>query len=107
MIPVIVVCIYLAIIAVIGTVAFKKGQQNTEDARGRYFARLLEQVKSEAPYVTNVIVWNLNFRMLVGPTDEKYGFGVVDGAGNPLPAYTCLRDFVRSGERISLPQCRS
>src|SRR5438876_4755872 len=31
MIPVIVVCIYLAIIAVIGSVAFAKGKQNTED----------------------------------------------------------------------------
>ncbi len=86
---------------------YEYGQQNTEEARGRYFARLLEQVKNEAPYVTNVIVWNLNFRTLVGPLDEKYGFGVVDAAGNPLPAYTCLRDFVRSGERITLPQCRT
>src|SRR2546422_3852644 len=31
MIPVIVVCIYLAIIAVIGSIAFRKGRQNTED----------------------------------------------------------------------------
>ena len=31
MIPVIVVGIYLAIIAVIGSVAFRKGKQNTED----------------------------------------------------------------------------
>src|SRR3981081_1893626 len=31
MIPVIVVCVYLAIIAVIGSVAFRKGKQNTED----------------------------------------------------------------------------
>src|SRR5437879_4864170 len=31
MIPVIVVCIYLAILAVIGSIAFKKGKQNTED----------------------------------------------------------------------------
>src|SRR5436309_11271843 len=31
MIPVIVVCIYLVIIAVIGSIAFKKGKANTED----------------------------------------------------------------------------
>src|SRR5216683_511084 len=31
MLPVIVVCIYLIIIAVIGSVAFRKGKQNTED----------------------------------------------------------------------------
>src|SRR5437867_10832425 len=31
MIPVIVVCIYLAIIAVIGSIAFKKSKENTED----------------------------------------------------------------------------
>ena len=85
---------------------YEYGQDNTEEERGKYFARMLEQLKNEAPYVTNLFVWNLNFRMLVGPGDEKYGFGVVDASGNPLPAYNCMRDFVRNGERITQAACR-
>ncbi len=85
---------------------YEYGQDNSEAARGRYLARLLEQVFNEAPYVTNVFIWNLNFRQVVPETDEKYGFGVVESNGNPLPAYTCLADFVRSGNRITRPECR-
>ncbi len=85
---------------------YEYGQDNSEPTRGKYFARLLEQVEREAPYVTNVIIWNLNFRTLVGPTDEKYGFGVVNPDGSPTPAYLCLQDFVRSGNRITRAECR-
>jgi len=85
---------------------YEYGQDNSEAARGRYLARLLEQVSNEAPYVTNIFIWNLNFRQVVPETDEKYGFGVVDSSGNPLPAYTCVADFVRSGSRITRPECR-
>jgi polysaccharide biosynthesis protein PslG len=85
---------------------YEYGQDNTEEERGRYFGRLLEQIKNEAPYVTGVFVWNLNFRTLVGPGDEKYGFGVIDASGNPLPAYNCAKEFVRNGERITSAGCR-
>jgi hypothetical protein len=85
---------------------YEFGRDNTEDQRGRYLARLLEQVDREAPYVTNVIIWNLNFRQLVGETDEKHGFGVVNADGSPTPSYTCAADFVKSGNRITRPECR-
>ncbi|MBI3972790.1 MAG: hypothetical protein HY332_16055 [Chloroflexi bacterium] len=85
---------------------YEYGMDNTEAARGRYFARLLEQVHNEAPYVTNVIIWNLNFRSVVGETDEKFGFGIVNADGNPTSAYACVADFVRGGNRITRPECR-
>jgi hypothetical protein len=85
---------------------YEYGLDNSEAQRGRYFARLLEQVNSDAPYVTNVIVWNLNFRMITPEIDEKYGFGVVNADGSATPAYTCLSDFVRSGNRITRAECR-
>jgi hypothetical protein len=85
---------------------YEYGQDNSEAQRGRYFARLLEQVHAEAPYVTNVIIWNLNFRRIVPPADEKYGFGLVEATGSPTPAYTCVADFVRSGNRITRADCR-
>jgi hypothetical protein len=85
---------------------YEFSRDNTEAQRGRYFARLLEQVDREAPYVTNIIIWNLNFRQVVGETDEKFGFGVVNPDGSPTPSYTCLADFVRSGNRITRPECR-
>jgi hypothetical protein len=37
------------------------------------------------------VVWNLNFRMVVPPSDEKYAFGIVGEGWNPLPAYEALR----------------
>ncbi|MGH2370287.1 MAG: hypothetical protein ACRDI2_19100, partial [Chloroflexota bacterium] len=86
---------------------YEYAQDNTEAQRGQYIARMLEQVNDEAPYVTNVIIWNLNFRTLVPEQDEKYGFGVVDASGAPLPAYTCAADFVKSGNRITRPECRT
>jgi N-acetylneuraminic acid mutarotase len=85
---------------------YEFGQDNTEALRGAYIARLLEQVHDGAPYVTAVFLWNLNFRQLVPETDEKYGFGLVDPDGGPTPGYTCAADFVKSGNRISRPECR-
>jgi hypothetical protein len=86
---------------------YEYGQDNSEEQRGKYIARLLEQVNNEAPYVTNLFVWNLNLRTVWPETDERYGFGIIDANGSPLPAYTCAADFVRSGNRITRPECRS
>jgi hypothetical protein len=84
---------------------YEYGIDNTEAQRGAYVARLLEQVEREAPYVANVILWNLNFRSLVPEADEKFGFGLVDPDGSPTPGYVCAADFVRSGNRITRPEC--
>ena len=85
---------------------YEYARDNTEEARGAYVARLLEQVHAEAPYVTNIFLWNLNFRALVPETDEKHGFGVLNADWSRTPAYACAADFVRSGNRITRAECR-
>ena len=84
---------------------YEYGRDNTEDARGKYFGQMLEMLNREAPYVTNVFIWNLNFRQVVGENDEKYGFGVLNSDGSATPAYTCIQDFARDNQ-INTPACR-
>ncbi|HET7768310.1 MAG TPA: hypothetical protein VFN74_06005 [Chloroflexota bacterium] len=84
---------------------YEYGRDNTEDARGKYFGQMLEMLNREAPYVTQVFVWNLNFRQVVGENDEKYGFGVLNSDGSATPAYTCIQDFARDAT-INSAACR-
>jgi LysM repeat protein len=86
---------------------YEYARDNTEQIRGAYVARLLEQVYRDAPYVTAVFLWNLNFRSVVPETDEKYGFGLVNADGSRTLAYLCAADFVRSGNQITRSECRS
>jgi hypothetical protein len=85
---------------------YEFGRDNSEAARGQYVARLLEQVNADAPYVTGVFLWNLNFRTVVPETDEKFGFGLLNPDLSPTPGYACAADFVKSGNRITRPECR-
>ena len=41
-------------------------------------------------YVGGMIVWNLNFQVVVPQTDEKWGFGVLRDDWTPRPAYYAL-----------------
>jgi hypothetical protein len=84
---------------------YEYGANNTEEERGRYFAGMLAQINREAPDVSNLFIWNLNFRQLVGEPDEKYGFGVLNSDGSGTPAYNCVQDFVRNNNRTTRPDC--
>ena len=86
---------------------YEFGRDNSEAARGQYIARLLEQINADAPYVTGVFLWNLNFRTVVPESDEKFGFGLLNPDLSPTPGYTCAADFVKSGSRITRPECRT
>ncbi len=85
---------------------YEYAQENSEAQRGKYLARLLEIVMNETPYVTNVIIWNLNFRQVVPESDEKYGFGLLERDGSPTVGYGCIADFAKSGGKITQAQCR-
>jgi hypothetical protein len=41
-------------------------------------------------YVAGMVVWNLNFQLVVPATDEKWGFGVLSADWTPRPAYSAL-----------------
>lgn len=79
---------------------YEYGTNNTEDERGRYMAGLLAQLNREAPYVEGLIIWNLNFRQVVGEQDEKYGFGVLNSDGSATPAYTCVQAYLRNASAL-------
>ena len=64
-------------------------------------AGLEEQINAEAPYVTGVFLWNLNFRTVVPETDEKFGFGLLNPDLSPTPGYACAADFVSRCARLS------
>ena len=85
---------------------YEFGIDNTEEQRGRYVARMLEILNAEAPFVTHVFLWNLNWRTFAPETDEKYGFGLLNPDLSPTPGYACAADFVRSGNRITRAECR-
>jgi polysaccharide biosynthesis protein PslG len=47
-------------------------------------------------YVGGMVVWNLNFQIAVGPTDEKWGFGVLRDDWSPRPAYSALTNMAKT-----------
>jgi hypothetical protein len=47
-------------------------------------------------YVAGMVVWNLNFQMVVPATDEKWGFGVLSADWTPRPAYSALAQMSKS-----------
>lgn len=67
------------------------GKDNSEQDQAGFLVRAFDIVRKEHPYVSHMFVWNLNFQMVVPPTDEKYPFGVVYSDGSPRPAYQALK----------------
>ena len=61
---------------------------NTEANQSAFFTRAFEKVRAESPYVTHMIIWNLNFQQVVANTDEKWAFGILRSDLSPRPAYT-------------------
>src|SRR6266853_5413033 len=70
MIPVIVVCIYLAIIAVIGSVAFRKGKQNTED----FF--LASRSVGAMVFFLSIFATNMTAFAILGSSGQAYRQGI-------------------------------
>ena len=71
--------------------AYEYAACNTEQDQAKWTARAIEKVRAEAPYVTHVFLWNLNFQQVVGPEDEKWAFGILRSDLSPRPAYEALR----------------
>ena len=70
MIPVIVVCIYLVIIAVIGSVAFRKGKQNTED----FF--LASRTVGAMVFFLSIFATNMTAFAILGSSGQAYRQGI-------------------------------
>src|SRR3989442_7687857 len=70
MIPVIVVCLYLAVIAVIGSIAFKKGQQNTEDFL------LASRTIGAMVFFLSLFATNMTAFAILGSSGQAYRQGI-------------------------------
>ena len=66
-------------------------QYNSEQDQADFLVRAFQKIKADFPYVTHMFVWNLNFQQVVGPTDEKYGFGILRPDGSNRPAFDALK----------------
>jgi polysaccharide biosynthesis protein PslG len=67
----------------------------SEDQQAQYLTRAFALGKSY-PWMGVMFVWNLNFQVTTsGPTDEKYGWGVLHSDWSPRPAYTALKNMTK------------
>ena len=65
---------------------------NTELDQANFIVRAFAKVREESPYVTHVIIWNLNFQQVVPNADEKWAFGVLYADLSPRPAYMAIKE---------------
>src|SRR5262245_406394 len=70
MIPVIVVCVYLAVIAFIGSVAFRKGKENTED----FF--LASRTIGAMVFFLSIFATNMTAFAILGSSGQSYRQGI-------------------------------
>jgi len=67
----------------------------SEDQQAQYLTRAFDLGKSY-PWMGVMFVWNLNFQVTTsGPSDEKYGWGVLHSDGSPRPSYTALKNMAK------------
>ena len=70
---------------------YEYSQYNSEQDQATFLVRAFQKMRAVYPYVTHMFIWNLNFQLVVGPTDEKYGFGILNSSGGHRPAYDALK----------------
>ena len=70
MIPVVVVCVYLAVIAVIGSAAFRKSQANTED----FF--LASRTVGSMVFFLSIFATNMTAFTILGSSGQAYRQGI-------------------------------
>ncbi len=69
---------------------YQYAQYVSEDQQAQYLTQAFALGKSY-PWMGVMFVWNLNFQVTTsGPSDEKYGWGVLHSDWSPRPAYTAL-----------------
>ncbi len=78
--------------------AYKYARYVSEDQQAQYLTQAFALGKSY-PWMGVMFVWNLNFPVTLtaakggsAVSDEKYGWGVLNGDGTPRPSYTALKN---------------
>lgn len=75
---------------------YEYSQYNSESDQADFLADSFSLIREKYPYVTHMFVWNLNFQAVVGPSDEKYGFGILNPDGTARPAYNKLKSMPKN-----------
>ncbi len=70
---------------------FPYGAEISDEEQGQFLAESYRLVKARFPYVTGLVVFNLNFANHIEPTDSAYAFGILDEHLNPRPAFFALQ----------------
>ena len=70
---------------------FPYGSEISDEEQGRFLAESYQLVKQRFPYVSGLVVFNLNFANQIEPTDSAYSFGILDEHLNPRPAFLALQ----------------
>ncbi len=61
----------------------------SEDAQARFLVQAL-QIARQTPYIGGVMVWNLNYQVVVPQNDEKWGFAILRSDWSGRPAFFAL-----------------
>lgn len=71
---------------------YEYGQYNSEQDQADYLVRAYQIGKWEWPWVGVMFVWNLNFAVVVEPSDEKGPWSVLNPDWSPRPSYDALKN---------------
>jgi hypothetical protein len=75
--------------------AYKYARYVSDQQQGQYLVRAFDLGKSY-PWMGVMFVWNLNFQVTTsGPSDEKYGWGILNSDWSPRAAYYALSTMVK------------
>jgi hypothetical protein len=67
----------------------------SEDTQARFLVQAVQMARS-TPYIGGLMVWNLNYQVVVPNTDEKWGFGVLRSDWSGRPAFFALASMPKS-----------
>ncbi|HEX3721917.1 MAG TPA: hypothetical protein VHV31_03955 [Nitrolancea sp.] len=70
---------------------YEYGADNTPQDQADYLVQAFQYARKNWPWATGMFVWNLNYSVVVPPTDEKYPWAVINSDWSARPAYTALK----------------
>ena len=79
----------------VGVPGYEYSTYISEDAQARFLVQAVQMAR-QTPLVGGVIIWNLNYQMIVPQTDEKWGFAVLRSDFSARPAFSALANMPKS-----------
>jgi hypothetical protein len=67
----------------------------SEDTQARFLVQAVQMARQTA-YIGGLMIWNLNYQVVVPETDEKWGFGVLRSDWSGRPAFFALASMPKS-----------